>query len=468
MPFPYAFRDCKAWESDGLTLSTTSNEACKLYDAALTQSIAWYKDETIGGLPDCLSKMLKEDPDFVMGHVLANGLELMGTARSALKDKSFSATFDNIVQLSKKQTITEREQLHVSALDFFAKGSFPKACSIWEKILVDYPTDLMALRFAYVAYFCMGYQPQLRDCVARVLPHWGPHSPLYGYLKGMHGFGLVETNFYDRAEKEAKEALALNPGDAWSVHCMAHVHEMRSDIDKGIKFMEETENNWKNCDVIACHNYWHWALYLIDKGDYEAALKIYDDKIYPGCLSFGAILDYTDSSSFLCRMEMEGVEVADRWKDVSRLTKKHVEDHVLLFNDFHFLLAALRGKDDESATLLMNTLEECVKSPGENHNYTLGKELGIPLCKAVIEYESGNYSKAVELLHPIRYQIVLIGGSNAQRDVLNQYLIHAAMKSDNKSHKKLARCLLLEQENLKPKSCLIQRLKKKADDQLAN
>ncbi|KAG2460244.1 TTC38 protein, partial [Polypterus senegalus] len=222
----------------------------------------------------------------------------------------------------------------------------------------------------------------------------------------MHGFGLVETNFYDRAEKEAKEALALNPGDAWSVHCMAHVHEMRSDIDKGIKFMEETESNWK---------------------------------IYPGCLSFGAILDYTDSSSFLCRMEMEGVEVADRWKDVSRLTKKHVEDHVLLFNDFHFLLAALRGKDDESATLLMNTLEECVKSPGENYNLTLGKELGIPLCKAVIEYESGNYSKAVELLHPIRYQILLIGGSNAQRDVLNQYLIHAAMKSDNKSHKKLAR-----------------------------
>uniref|UniRef100_A0A5F9DDU3 Uncharacterized protein n=1 Tax=Oryctolagus cuniculus TaxID=9986 RepID=A0A5F9DDU3_RABIT len=30
-------RDCQAWKDAGLPLSTTSNEACKLFDATLTQ-----------------------------------------------------------------------------------------------------------------------------------------------------------------------------------------------------------------------------------------------------------------------------------------------------------------------------------------------------------------------------------------------------------------------------------------------
>ena len=28
--------------------------------------------------------------------------------------------------------------------------------------------------------------------------------------------------------------------------------------------------------MLSCHNYWHWALHLIEKGDYEGALGIYD------------------------------------------------------------------------------------------------------------------------------------------------------------------------------------------------
>lgn len=59
--------------------------------------------------------------------------------------------------------------------------NFPKASDIWEDILVDHPTDLLALKFAHDSYFYMGAQTQMRDSVARVLPHWKPHIPLSRY-----------------------------------------------------------------------------------------------------------------------------------------------------------------------------------------------------------------------------------------------------------------------------------------------
>lgn len=55
---------------------------------------------------------------------------------------------------------------------------FPGACNTWEDILVDHPTDLLALKFAHDGYFYMGAQTNMRDSVARVLPHWKPHLPL--------------------------------------------------------------------------------------------------------------------------------------------------------------------------------------------------------------------------------------------------------------------------------------------------
>lgn len=41
------------------------------------------------------------------------------------------------------------------------------------------------------------------------------------------------------------QALALTPDDAWSVHTMAHVHHMRTELDQGLRFMETNEKDWK-------------------------------------------------------------------------------------------------------------------------------------------------------------------------------------------------------------------------------
>lgn len=63
----------------------------------------------------------------------------------------------------------------------FLGRNFPKASDVWEDILLDHPTDMLALKFAHDAYFYMGAQTPMRDSVARVLPHWKPHMPLSRY-----------------------------------------------------------------------------------------------------------------------------------------------------------------------------------------------------------------------------------------------------------------------------------------------
>ncbi|KAG8579855.1 hypothetical protein GDO81_011077 [Engystomops pustulosus] len=446
---PVCLRDCKAWQDAGMSLSTTSNEACKLFDATLHQYVTWTNDKTLGGIEGCLKKIKEADPNFVMGHVISNGLELIGIGRSPIIDPEFRKELNVMSDLAKTQPLSEWEELHVAALETFAKGNLPKAAEMWDWILLDHPLDLLAIKLAHDSYFYLGQQTQMRDSISRILPYWTATTPLSSYVKGMYSFGLLETNFYDQALKVASEALTVDPKDSWSVHTIAHVYEMKAKIQEGLTFMEQTESNWKEGDMLACHVYWHWALYFIEK-------------IAPMCLASGSMLDIVDNSSLLHRLQMEGVDVGKRWDALVGVTRKHTDDHVLIFNDLHFLMSSLGSGDREMTERLLRSLQELSNSPGDHHEHSLIRELGLPLSQALVAFDSGNYDQVVALLFPIRYKIVDIGGSNAQRDLFNQVLIRAAMNSKTKSHQHLARSLLIERDVLRPNSPLTERLMRKA------
>uniref|UniRef100_A0AAQ5XI20 Tetratricopeptide repeat protein 38 n=1 Tax=Amphiprion ocellaris TaxID=80972 RepID=A0AAQ5XI20_AMPOC len=405
-----------------------------------SQYVKWRNDETLGGFEGCISAIQAADPNFVMGHVISTGLELVATTSSTRLDERLAGAVKQTVELANSQDISPRERLHVKAMELFSHGNFPKACDVWEDILVDHPTDLLALKFSHDAYFYMGAQTPMRDSVARVLPYWKPHMPLSSCLKGLYSFGLLETRFYDQAEKVAMEGLALTPDDAWSVHSVAHVCEMKAEVDKGLKFMEGEGRKTE----------------IYNKGQYEAALQIYDAQ------ASGSMLDTVDASSMLCRLEMEGVCVKDRWQELLQVTQPHTDDHVTLFNDLHFLMVSLGAKESRTSQRLLEGLQELAKEPGENQQHQLAGTVGVPMCQAMMEYNQGNYNQAVELLYPLRYRMVDIGGSDAQRDLFNQLLIHAAMKSENKHHQKLGRCLLVERDAVRPNSPLTHRLMQRA------
>lgn len=56
-----------------------------------------------------------------------------------------------------------------------------------------------------------------------------------------------------------------------------------------------------------------------------------------------------------------GVSVGERWQEVLPITQKHSRDHILLFNDAHFLMASLGARDSGTTQELLTTLQDASK-----------------------------------------------------------------------------------------------------------
>ena len=74
-------------------------------------------------------------------------------------------------------------------------------------------------------------------------------------------------------------------------------------------------------------------------------------------------------------------------------------------------------------------------------------EVGRRLIDGVLAFAAENYAGAVEAILPVRKDGVRIGGSHAQRDIVNLTLIAAAERSGQRS---LARALLDERVGPRP------------------
>ncbi|RWS25566.1 Tetratricopeptide repeat protein 38-like protein, partial [Leptotrombidium deliense] len=237
------WRGVQEWNKDGIILSTTSNEASKLFDASLNQFLGWFDDDSVGGLENSMKKMKEADPNFVLGQCLAFGIEFMGTEHNINCDK-FKQRIDCFTKLGETQTLSYCEQQHVEAIKYFAKNDFYSASKCYEKILVECPQDIFALKMAQDSYFFLGLLPELKDSVARVAPVWeAKNIPLKSYLNeittksyfyGMYAFGLEENHFYRKAESEARKGLQLNANDSWATHALAHVFEMEGRTSEGL------------------------------------------------------------------------------------------------------------------------------------------------------------------------------------------------------------------------------------------
>jgi hypothetical protein len=82
---------------------------------------------------------------------------------------------------------------------------------------------------------------------------------------------------------------------------------------------------------------------------------------------------------------------------------------------------------------------------GDNREFTV--EVGRRLIDGVLAFARGDYQRAIDHILPLRYKIIRIGGSHAQRDLFTQTLIAAAERGGQDS---LARALLAERLAVRP------------------
>jgi len=69
--------------------------------------------------------------------------------------------------------------LYITHCTCFLSRYFFEACAVWNEILIDYPLDMLSVKFCFDIYIYLGVMQEVRDILARVISHWTPDIPLY-------------------------------------------------------------------------------------------------------------------------------------------------------------------------------------------------------------------------------------------------------------------------------------------------
>lgn len=432
-------------DQTGSPVSCGNPHAVELFDQALEQFHSYFGDPVA-----TIDRALETQPDFVLGHVFRGAMLAM------LMEKKFLSEIETSVAAAEALAgrANDRERGHLAALKRFLNHDWRGASDTWDRISAAYPRDALALQCGHLMDFFMGDAINLRDRVARVLPHYDYDNPSFPFVLGMHAFGLEECNQFDRAEEVGRRALEIETRDPWAIHAVAHVLEMQNRYDEGITWYTQRENDWAPDNGFAYHNWWHLGLYHMERSEYDRALAIYDQSIYPGPAEF--VLGLVDATAFLWRLHLQGVDVGQRWEPVVNQWQNHadVENGFYAFNDWHAMMAYVGAGRETAAQRLLEDMEGAVQNDHDNAPVT--RVVGLPIARAVWAFGATDYAASVDHLLPVRPIANRFGGSNAQRDALNQTLIVAATRA---SRYALAHNLLNERLAQKPESPLAWRFK---------
>jgi hypothetical protein len=424
-------------DARGLTVTAASPQAVAYLDATVASYCGLRVDTG-----DCLKQALGADPNLVMAHVLRGCFMMLFGKRDlvARAEKSL-ATGEAAMRTV---GATPREAAHLAALRDWTRGDWPGAVARWEAILIDHPRDIVALKLSQYLTFYLGDSAGMRDSVSRVLHAWDETVPGYGFVLGCRAFGLEECGDYAAAERAGRRAVELNCEDVWAAHAVAHVLEMTGRPRDGIAWVDGLDREWDGINNFVFHIRWHRCLFHLELGNHDAALALYDREVRPE--STDEYLDITNAAALLWRLEAAGVDVGKRWAELAARAFAHVDDHMLVFADLHYVMALAAAGDREGVERWLQSSRHYVEKAGESEAAVM-EETGIALGEAAIAHRSGDWRRVVDLVLPIRGAIKRIGGSHAQRDLFEQMLVDAALKDGRVD---LARALLSERLQRRP------------------
>jgi hypothetical protein len=117
---------------------------------------------------------------------------------------------------------------------------------------------------------------------------------------------------------------------------------------------------------------------------------------------------------------------------------------VLAFNYLHLAFAV---SGDRNLTAMLRDSLDAYAQEGQGDNAAVMASVGRPLIDAMLDFAQEESAEAVERILPLRYDVWRIGGSHAQRDIVDLTLIAAAERA---GERRLARALLNERAALRP------------------
>ena len=345
-------------------------------------------------------------------------------------DGSLLAQARDLIANISSDKLSRRENAHLAALRFSANNQWPSAVSVLDRHLMEDPQDLAGHQ---CALRLDGYQGRFhREAAraARALPFWSKNDPNYGIMLSFYGFGLEELGDFLRAEDVSRKAAELEPYGYWPHHAVSHVLEMTGRPREGLEWMEGREHLWNGdkCNN-RVHIWWHKALFLIELGKFEEAFAIYDNQILPVMRPVGTQL--CNPTALLWRLETRGVDAGTRWRDLLPLWQKQLADMSSPFNEIHGAMAALRADDFSAYDAVLASMKRTAAAGGELA--PAYRDVAIPVAEAMNKFVNEDYKEALDGLFPIQGSLWRMGGSIAQRDLIEWTFLEAAIRAGKRN-----------------------------------
>jgi hypothetical protein len=219
------------------------------------------------------------------------------------------------------------------------------------------------------------------------------------------------------------------------------VMEMTGRSEDGLGWMTAREALWSTPGHMnQVHIWWHKALFHLELGQYDPALALYDGPMR--ATQRPVALSLTNATALLWRLDTLGCDTGDRWPEQADLWQDHADGKCLVFTDIHAAMAELRSGREALVERRLEAMRETAASAVEAAG--LYRTVGIPVVEGLAAFHRGAYDRAVEWLLPVRFDLWQIGGSHAQRDVVDWTLTEAALRAGQRdvalslAHERLA------------------------------
>jgi tetratricopeptide (TPR) repeat protein len=399
----------------GLPLSTTSAQARDAYVEAADCVLS-----AVAGPEACFERAIQADANFALAHA--------GLARAQfLAAQTPRARAAAVRARELAAHATPREQSHVNALALPIEGKMPEALAATREHLAQYPRDAMVLAPATGVFGLIGFsgrqqrEAELLELLRSLAPHYGTDWWFLCVL----AFAACECGHLDEAMGLIEQSLDGNPRNAHGAHIHVHVLYEKGETETASRYLDGWMPAFDKAGLLHCHLSWHMALAALELGQIDRAWAVYRAQVHPGGAWGPPINVATDAAAFLWRSELASQPRQPQlWREVHEFAQQSFPKARLAFADVHRAVACAATGDTGGLDQLVSELRALLaddKLPAGPVVATLAEAFG--------KFAAGDWDAAIALFERALPETVRIGGSRAQRDLVEQTLVAAYLKA---------------------------------------
>lgn len=394
----------------GLPLSTPVRAAADHYIAGIDQALALQ-----AGAQTSLEAAIAVDAHFALAREFQYRAQTTEAQTSKLK------------ALQCLDGVTRRERQHVAALARAVDGDGATALALIREHVQEFPRDAFLLKQADGPFGLIGFgggQDRLEANFALLDSVAEAYGDDWWFLSA-YAFAHNELGRHEEARRLVQRALEGHPQSGHSAHTMAHVFFETGDASGGAAFLQGWLPDFPRQAQIYSHLTWHLALFQLACGQPDGVLELYDQTLNPEVSPGAPLIALCDAASLLWRHDLYGLPRPPGSRTaVAAFAAQAFPRAGMTFADVHCALAYAAVGDTEALAVLLTQLRERLaqsKMPAG--------EVVPAVVEALTAFAGDDYAGAVQHLEPVVHQVVRVGGSNAQREVIEDTLLQAYLRA---------------------------------------